>query len=54
MKSHSRQASIRQPFADFAAGADDFRQANPVIEQLGDLSGTREVAKPEATVSLIQ
>jgi hypothetical protein len=54
MKSYSRQASIGQPLPDFTDGADDFRQANPVIEQLGDLAGTREVAKPEATVSLIQ
>ena len=43
-----------KPFPDCANGANDFRQANPVIEQLADLTRTCEVAKAETTIPLIQ
>ena len=54
MKPDRSQSDVRKPFPDFADGANDFRQANPVVEQLGDLTGTREVAKAETTIPLIQ
>ena len=41
MKPNIGQSDIGKPFPDFADGADDFRQANSVVEQLGDLTGTR-------------
>ena len=54
MKPDRSQADFGKPFPDFADGANDFRQANPVVEQLGDLTGTCEVAKAETTIPLIQ
>src|SRR3984893_4790616 len=54
MKPDSSQSGIRKPFPNFAHGADNFRQANPVVEQLGDLTGTCEVAKAETTIPLVQ
>ena len=48
------QSGIGQPFSDFADGADNFREENTVIEQLGDLPGTRKITKAEAAVPLVQ
>ena len=53
MKPNLGQSKIRKPFPDFADSADDFRQANSVVEQLGDLTDTREVAKAETAIPLV-
>ena len=53
MEPNIGQANVREPFPDFADGADDFRQANSVVEQLSDLTGTREVAKAETAIPLV-
>ena len=54
MQPDRSQSDVGKPFPDFADGANDFRQANPVVEQLGDLTGTCEVAKAETTIPFIQ
>ena len=54
VKADRGQSGLGKPFPNFAYGADNFRQADPVVEQLSDLTGTGQVAKAEAAIPLIQ
>ena len=54
IKPNIGQSNVREPFPDFTDCADDFRQTNSVVEQFGDLTGTREVAKAEMAIALVQ
>ena len=54
MKPDRGQSDVGKPFPDFADGANDFRQAAPVVEQLADLAGAGRVAKAEMAIPLIQ
>ena len=54
MKPDPSQSDVGKPFPDFADGADDFRQANPVVEQLGDLTGAGQVPEAETAIPLVQ
>jgi hypothetical protein len=54
VKPHSSNSRNGKPFPDFADCTNDFREANTIVEQFGDLTGAGEVTKAETTISLIQ